>query len=75
MKCQIQWIDKAGKPTPDDNEAVCFAVFTAIDATTRSDRKFPCCAKHAQELEELEANGWNFSTITSTKTCWTREEL
>ena len=47
MKCQIQWIDCKGTPTPDNNEAVGFAVL--------ADRKFPVCADHAKGI------GYNWS--------------
>lgn len=61
MKCKIQWVDmKTGKPTPDENEAVCLAVSTFKYPNEREPTrvsKFPCCAAHKRELDELTGRG------------------
>ncbi len=49
--CQIQWIDDAGKPTPDTNPAVAVAVSTIDyrDGRALNVRKFHICADHLAE--------------------------
>ncbi len=43
MKCLIQWIDCAGKVTPDDNEAVGLA-------TSPHGNVYPVCSEHLKTL-------------------------
>lgn len=57
MKCEIQWIDWQGKPTPDANEAIGYAWVEAHTLTidgrlihTPESKHFPICAKHAKRL-------------------------
>ncbi len=42
ITCQIQWIDKYGNPTPDDNPAVCIVSCKTSDSV----KAFFCCAEH-----------------------------
>ena len=49
--CKIQWIDDDGKPTPDSNESVGFAVITRTytrgpAAGSTVVERFPCCELH-----------------------------
>lgn len=82
MKCQIQWVDANGNPTPDNNDAVCIAVSTMHHKGDLQPnvRKFGCCAKHAEELAELVAKGPSMAVDSSTgrelyTSQWTREEI
>jgi hypothetical protein len=58
MKCAIQWIDDAGKPTPDDNNAValiqCMGYGFADNPSYKPtpSKIFPCCAKHLIEMPQ-----------------------
>lgn len=47
-KCKIQWVDAHGRATPDDNPAVCVAVFRSYnrDGSVREERRFPICGEH-----------------------------
>jgi hypothetical protein len=82
-RCEIQWIDSKGNPTPDTDEAVCLAVSTMdyiASGAPREVRKFPCCAKHAEELGTLVGRGKMVATDKRTGDVhfvsqWTREEL
>lgn len=78
-KCQIQWVDDNGRPTPDQNEAVCVAVhevrkhrLASGAAQEAAVRRFACCAAHAVELQQLVALGWQEPSHTQR---WLREEL
>lgn len=54
MKCKIQWIDKDGKPTPDDNEAIGLAVCYSLDVDgglTTDGKAYPICEAHAYRLK------------------------
>ena len=57
-KCEIQWIDRNGKPTPDTNEAITTAVSTVSyrDGSVAT-KRFPCCAHHATQLDDLVRRG------------------
>lgn len=46
--CKIQWIDRFGRPTPDENPAVGTAtsIITHTDGSS-SVRSFPICERHA----------------------------
>ncbi len=51
MRCQIQWIDEQGKPTPDNNEAVCYVTFRDItNDNVTEHRSFLCCAEHLKRM-------------------------
>jgi len=62
VKCEIQWIDDAGKPTPDTNEAVARIVcdaHTVIDRRTLyptakipASRHYACCAGHLKQMPD-----------------------
>lgn len=65
-KCKIQWIDKYGNTTPDDNEAVAMA--TCYDPRTFGEAgsdSFPICAKHAEQALTLEH--WKLSPLPTVK--------
>lgn len=75
MKCQVQWVDENGKPTPDDNEAVRIANFhrpiweggKIVRYEEEIQAKFPICAKHYAQVTHkflLEfGGGWTFESI------------
>jgi len=51
MKCKIQWIDKFGTPTPDENQAVGVATCTFFHATgTQEGKSFPICEAHLARM-------------------------
>jgi hypothetical protein len=69
-KCKIQWIDKSGQPTPDDNEAIGLARCKgrveqrhgrAIQFT--ESEWFPICACHAKQLDDAGMEIWEFKAI------------
>jgi hypothetical protein len=80
MKCMIQWIDKNGNKTPDENEAVCMAHYhdSNIVVTNMAhghvhttyletiNRSFPICADHlAQVTYDMKyGNGGGWSFTT-----------
>lgn len=83
MKCQVQWVDKVtGLPTPDTDEAVCIAViqFWYSDNST-SITRYPCCAHHERQLDEMVGYGKMTAYDPSDKTKvlyhsqWTKEAL
>lgn len=45
-KCQIRWVDKDGKPTPDNDDAIGMAFCTYPDGTVS--KKIPICQEHAR---------------------------
>ena len=72
-KCEIQWIDEQGKPTPDQNEAVMLAQFhqpiyapfstRVIEYSSLIQGAFPICAQHyARVTHEMRfpRGGWTF---------------
>lgn len=73
-KCQIQWVNEQGVPTPDTNEAV-GVVWTVAhtfhfphgahrfegDATRR-----PICAEHAKHLNAPGMEHWRFAPLAAT---------
>jgi len=50
MKCQIQWIDSKGTPTPDTNDAVALISCEQITRGNRTVRTFACCAEHLARM-------------------------
>jgi hypothetical protein len=55
MKCKIQWIDKAGNPTPDDNEAVGMAVCHDPRIFGKEGcEPIPICNHHFKEMLSLQ---------------------
>ena len=55
MKCQIQWIDDAGNPNPDTNEAV--ALICAKEhkynlVLIPRSRDYACCADHLKQMPD-----------------------
>lgn len=78
MKCQIQWIDSNGKPTPDTNDAVMIAHFhvpvheygTGKILSYKDDIQgsYPICAEHYAQVTYkllLPIGGWSFTPIES----------
>lgn len=61
-KCEIKWIDAQGKPTPDENDAIGYAVFHMHDLDDThvglqfgaTERKYPICATHRETLRQFE---------------------
>ena len=65
MKCRIQWIDKDGRRTPDDNDAVAMAHFhrpiweypggnpenRIVGYAAETQQSFPICAKHLEQAK------------------------
>jgi hypothetical protein len=76
MKCEIQWIDKNGDPTPDQNVAVgktwCEAHVVEIEGRfvpqPRS-RDYNICAVHAERLSEPGMHHWRFLALPKPETC------
>ena len=48
MRCTIKWIDCSCKPTPDENEAVGWA----IQGHGVGEKRFPICADHLSTLQD-----------------------
>lgn len=76
-KCRIQWIDAAGKPTPDDRDAIgtvyrgayFAAPSRALPNGFQHDRteSFPICAEHAKQLSDPEMCHWVFEPLMEVK--------
>lgn len=56
-KCAIQWIDKSGKPTPDENDAIGYVYVEKHEYILHGEVKvrkrsesFPICANHVLRL-------------------------
>ena len=67
MKCEIQWIDDSGQPTPDDNPAIGFARLRASEYVGANAahgrvaierRSYPICAEHAARMAEPDMECW-----------------
>jgi hypothetical protein len=67
MKCRIQWIDEAGKPTPDDNEAVATVYresYTELiygrKVPFEASEHFPICQNHLDRFhkDRLDSKHW-----------------
>ena len=55
MQCEIQWIDDAGNPTPDSNEAVARIRANAHPynfVLLPQSREFACCAEHLKQMPD-----------------------
>jgi hypothetical protein len=79
MKCTIQWIDRHGKPTPDDHEAVAMAHFHTpvwshpcghehnriVGHKPEIQQSFPICAEHLAQAQEKEKDfrAWSFTPL------------
>jgi hypothetical protein len=66
-KCEIQWINTLGKPTPDDNEAIGSARTIERDEIVAgrlvhfpASQWFPICAEHARHLDKPGMQIWEF---------------
>jgi hypothetical protein len=69
--CELQWVDKSGNPTPDDNpaigwvrgrahERVIWGRLIRFEPTLWS----PICAEHAKRLHEPGMELWEFEAYT-----------
>lgn len=77
MKCRIQWVDRAGNPTPDDNEAIGVAYMVAHvtrrtpyhapedDCFVPESDHYPICAEHATRLQRAQYKHWVFEPYDS----------
>lgn len=65
VKCEIGWIDCHGARTPDNNEAVGFAVIGKL--------KFPVCADHARTIGSGRCHHGACVHMTSGPSSWTFE--
>ena len=68
LTCQIQWIDKDGKPTPDTNPAIgrCWTMARRTLICGRlldfpESQHFLICAEHAAQISGLP--GWTFEPL------------
>lgn len=63
MKCTIQWIDCRGNPTPDENEAVGYAICGPNRYLVCKDHLATLCRKvsHHDPACKHSAHGWNWS--------------
>lgn len=70
-KCQIQWIDNNGAPTPDDNEAV-GTVYRKAHVYILADgrgielectQSFLICADHVEQLPAAGMHHWVFEPL------------
>lgn len=73
-KCRIQWVDKTGKPTPDDNEAVATVYREAYQemmpisgriASFEETEKFPICKNHLERLKDHGMERWHVDKLES----------
>jgi hypothetical protein len=76
MKCQIQWVNKQGNPTPDENEAVAIAHFHKpiwalpgggpgnhiVGYSEEIEREFLICQEHLDAVGP-DFKAWSFSPI------------
>ena len=66
MKCEIQWVDKDGNPTPDDNEAIGIVHVPKHDVlmrdgtiyTAEETRHFGICREHVRRLDDIGSTPW-----------------
>lgn len=56
-RCEVKWIDDAGKETPDNNPAVTLAILTSCFPEEKRVRKLLCCAAHQEKLNSLVRRG------------------
>lgn len=68
-KCQIQWIDCDGKPTPDVNEAIGLAAITIRGET----RRFPICAAHLASMGQVHSGRCSHSHTLAPTAQWAFE--
>lgn len=68
MKCEIQWIDQQGNSTPDENEAIGYAICRHVDPcpggryplfAPYDSRPIPICHAHKRVLDGLP--NWRFT--------------
>lgn len=69
-RCEIQWIDKNGKATPDENPAIGrvriqqYTIQYAGKAITYpTSRWYPICAEHAKQLNDRGMHIWEFEAF------------
>jgi hypothetical protein len=80
MKCQIRWIDRNGKPTGDENEAVAMAHYhkaiwlcpagcidnRIVGYRDEIDSSHPICAEHLA-MAKPGLKGWSFTPLNKPK--------
>ncbi len=69
LTCKIQWVDCGGKPTPDQNDAVGYAVLKA------DGRRFPICREHLDVMRRARCHSGDCSHVTSFPNTWDFEPL
>lgn len=77
MKCCIQWIDAQGNPTPDDNDAIGYAVMTSrgtypSGASADKVQRWPICAEHLDRMPTHKLTCW---TTPDASSQWSFEPL
>ena len=71
-KCQIQWIDKQGNPTPDNNEAIQRVRTVARvqqiggrGVSFEASQWFCICAEHSKQLNNPGMHIWECADLTA----------
>lgn len=72
IKCQIQWVDRTGTPTPDSNDAIGTVYCEAYVHQMSDGRRVPMdrsgtfyiCADHAATLQGPWMHHWVFEPLT-----------
>lgn len=70
MKCKIQWIDCRGFETPDENEAVGYAV--VYSKLFDEYQRYPICTEHLKSLNQVHHGNCKHTT---TARQWAYEEF
>ena len=66
MICEIAWIDKNGKPTPDDNIATGRVRCRLSPKTVfLYSMWYNICAEHAKRLSDPDMDEWEFEPLTN----------
>lgn len=75
MKCEIQWVNDKGEPTPDSNEAVCqVRLGKRVLQVVHGGVELPetqwwyCCADHATRLNRSGMEAWQRRELTEETT-------
>lgn len=74
VKCKIRWIDKEGKPTQDENEAIgkvrCLGYIYPRNPIYKPEvsQWYPICESHKREFDKIRlcvcrGGRWEFRTI------------
>ena len=69
-KCEIQWVDDQGNPTPDDNEAIQrirtvdrFQQIGSRSVHFPASRWFFVCAEHSKRLNDPDMHIWECADL------------